>query len=63
LLPIPCQKLGSLIAWQIVCPVALDFGISAHIIQIPSRVEEMGLIPLLALWSNDLGMLFKLISK
>jgi len=60
---IPDRKLGSFTTWHKVCPIVLGFGLVAHIIQIVSRVEEVWIIPLLALSSNDMGMLLRPIGK
>jgi hypothetical protein len=39
------QILGLLIAWNVVCPLFLGFGIRAYILQILCRIKEWALYP------------------
>ena len=49
LLLVSFQKLGAFIHGYAVCPVKFGFKIGAQIIQVLGRVEEVGLVSLLAL--------------
>jgi len=60
---LPDQKLASLITRPKACPIVLGFGMRTHIIQIVGKVEEVGMVPLLACEVYDLGMLLRHIGK
>jgi len=63
LLQIPFEKLGSLSAWHVVCPIETGCGIRPHKLRIVGRVREVSIIPHLACEIKWFGMLFSLIGR